>query len=150
MTKTASELKREALLASQASATVVGTLANEYAGHAIAAMVMPGRVEDDHEKKARALLPQTEALARSLRSYLDAEKSSGAPSYTIAISAAEFSTLLAALMALKAIHAKFGERAIVADLEAFATADPSLAAPIHDPEVIDAFAERMIASTVQQ
>lgn len=146
MTKTASELKREALLASQATATVVGALASEYAGHSIAALVMPGRIDDDQEKKARALLTQTEALARSLRSQLDADTSNGKPAYVFAMSAVEFATVLAGFSALKVIHAKFGERAIVADREAFR----ELAEPLHDREAIDVFAERMIGSAAGQ
>lgn len=151
MTPPPTTKKREALFASQPIAAGIGVLANEYAGHVIAALSMPGtQLEAETVRRAKALLDLSEDFARTLRRYLSADETSDAQTFVFTMTAAEFTTVLAGFSATKALALlpNFGEEAAAGTARiAHATNVP---APIDDAEVLDLFAARLIATASRQ
>lgn len=151
MTPPPTSKKREALFASQPIAASIGVLANEYAGHAIAALAMPmaGPLEDETVRRAKRLLDLSEDFARTLRRYLSADETSDAQTYVFTMTETEFVTVLAGFSATKALALlPIGEEA-AAGTEKIAIRS-SLPAPIADAEVLDLFAARLIATASRQ
>ena len=148
MTPPPTSKKREALFASQPIAAGIGVLANEYAGHVIAALAMPG-LEDEAVRRAKRLLDLSEDFARALRRYLSADETSDAQTFVFTMTATEFTTVLAGFSATKALALlPIGDEAL-AGTARIALAS-NVAAPIADPELIDAFADRLIATAARQ
>ena len=119
-----------------------------YAGHVIAALAMPG-LEDEAVRRAKRLLDLSEDFARALRRYLSADETSDAQTFVFTMTATEFTTVLAGFSATKALALlPIGDEAL-AGTARIALAS-NVAAPIADPELIDAFADRLIATAARQ
>lgn len=148
MTKTAAEIRREATFLSQGHATVHAAIAQDYAGHALAAMMMPGQLQEENDRRARALLASCEILARSLSRMLSAETSNGGATYVVTVAAPEFSTILAGLAAWRAVVVTQANT-ITEDMAAIAGlsgAAPALA----DTSAIDVLCEKLVATATRQ
>lgn len=150
MTPPPTTKKREALFASQPIAAGIGVLANEYAGHVIAALSMPGtQLEAETVRRAKALLDLSEDFARTLRRYLSADETSDAQTFVFAMTETEFMTVLAGFSATKAIALLPIGKEAAAGTARIAHAS-NVPPPIEDEEVLDLFAARLIATASRQ